>query len=678
MSIQPVSSLRLLALLASVGLLASFAGGCSSSSKPAAEKASSRSSEEPDGDSTKGGESTKAEEKGGGPDAPFVLGNAVEPFDAPSMEELDKLEWEDGPVISAMDQLRADQAKLAAPQVSAAEALKLQNDFPESTENNDKILDALSRVAPPDGQGVNFDRAMVRHVGGDLNSTNPLFSSSVTDSELSNLVGLGLVNFNRRFDYFADEDVVASWQRSKDNMVERITLRDDLTWSDGKPVTAHDVEFSFKVIMTDHDLLVIPAIRTGPDQLRYVKAYDDHTVVFWHKEPFATRTGNLVWPIIPKHVYEKSLVEDPSMKRSETHRALEDKPVVAGPYELTRRVRSQEFVVTRREGWYMHDGKQVREKPYFKEVRVKVIEDLNTAILALKAGDIEEMFLRPEHWEGLAAGEDFYAKNTKVMAKEWSEFHFLWNIKSPYFNDKRVRWAMSYAFDYDELLKTICRGLYEPGRGTFNPDSWMFPKDGPKPLKQDLDKAEDLLEEAGWTDSDGDGVRDKMINGKLTPFEFQLMTYQTDTGIQAATLMKECLDQIGVIANVKPTEFVVMQEKELKHEFDATMGGWGTGVDPDLQVNIYGTGDERNYGVYSNPEVDKLFAAGRRELDRDKRAEIYGKIHMLLWEDQPVTWLFYRNAFYAFNKSLRGYNFSPRGPYSFAPGFVSIYGAEQP
>jgi peptide/nickel transport system substrate-binding protein len=602
----------------------------------------------------------------------------VEAFDAPTMVELDKLEWLDGPVIDPMEQLRAEQAELGPPQVTAVDALTLKNDFPKSRENNDKILDALSRLAPPDGAGVDFDRDIVRHVSGDLNSTNPLFTSSVTDAELSNLIGLGLVSYNRRFDYFADKNVVASWQRSKDNMVERITLRDDLTWSDGKPVTAHDVEFSFKVIMTDHDLLVIPAIRTGPDQLKYVKAYDDHTVVFWHKEPLATRTMNLVWPIIPKHIYEKSLAEDPSMKRSEVHRALEDKPVVGGPYELTRRVRNQEFVVKRREGWSMHDGKQVREKPYFDEIRVKIIEDLNTAILALKAGDIEEMFLRPEHWEGAASDDDFYAKNTKVMAKEWAEFHFTWNVKSVYFGDKRVRWAMGYAFDHNELLTTICRNLYEPGRGTFNPDGWMFPKDGPQPLKQDLDKAEDLLEEAGWTDSDGDGIRDKEINGRIVPFEFQLMTYQTETGIQAATLMKECLDQIGIVANVKPTEFVVMQDKTLKHEFDATMGGWSTGVDPDLQVNIYGTGGERNYGQYSNPKVDELFAAGRRELDRDKRAEIYGKIHMVLWDDQPVTWLFYRNAFYAYNKSLRGYNFSPRGPYSFGPGFGSIYGASQP
>ena len=77
------------------------------------------------------------------------------------------------------------------------------------------------------------------------------------------------------------------------------------------------------------------------------------------------------------------------------------------------------------------------------------------------------------------------------------------------------------------------------------------------------------------------------------------------------------------------------------------MGGWGAGTDPDTRVeHLYGTGEGRNYGSYSNTQVDELFEKGRREFDREKRAAIYGQIHNIMWEDQPYTWLFYRNAFY--------------------------------
>ena len=127
---------------------------------------------------------------------------------------------------------------------------------------------------------------------------------------------------------------------------------------------------------------------------------------------------------------------------------------------LCSRVRNQEFVVRRRDSYYMHNGKQVRPKPYFKEVRVKVIEDLNTALLALKAGEIEELMLRAEQWANQTSGDDFYKHNTKVTAPEWTEFHFIWNMRTPYFSDKRVRAGdvvrvrLRRIFEQD--LRTVC------------------------------------------------------------------------------------------------------------------------------------------------------------------------------------------------------------------------------
>lgn len=612
------------------------------------------------------------------PGSPFELGNALEKFDPPSLEELDQLKWKDGLVADGMALLREEKSSEPPASVTVAEALQLRNDSPE---NNLKILAALGVLAAEDGKDVNFESKMVRHASGDLNSTNPLFTSSVTDSEFGDLTGVMLINFDRQLKYFAPKDLVLSWQTSEDSLVDRFVLRNDMTWSDGKPLTAYDIEFTFKLIMSDHPLLVIPAVRgSGTDQIKAIKAYDAHTLVVFHKEALATNVPNMNFPILPKHIYEKSVSEDPSLKRNAYHTEQEANPVTAGPYEYVSRKRGEEFVVRRRESYFMHNGKQVRDKPYFAEVRVKTIEDMNTALLALKSGDIMQMELRAEQWALQTTGDDFYAKNTKVTAPEWSEFHIEWNQRtadgkspSPFFGDSRVRWAMTYAFDYDELINTITRGLYSQGQGTFHPTAWMFPKNPPELVKQNLDKAEDLLDEAGWIDSDGDGIRDKEINGRIVPFEFQLMTSQTETGIQTATLMKECLERIGVVANVKPTEFVVMQDKLLKHEFDACLGGWSAGTDPSMQSNIYGTNAQRNYGQYSNPKVDKLFEQGVRETDPVKRAEIYGKIHLQLWEDQPVTWLFYRNAFFGFSKTLRGYNFGALGPFKYSPGFGSLY-----
>jgi peptide/nickel transport system substrate-binding protein len=611
-------------------------------------------------------------------DKPFQLGNQIEKFDPPSLADLDKTaQWVSRPVLSGTDELRKAQEAAGPAPMSVKDALALRNNFPASSDANEKILKTLGRLAPADGAGVNYDETFIRHAQGDLKSSNPVFISSQSEFEYHSLTGLNggnLISYDRDIKYFASKDSIVSWQTSKDGKIDKIVLRDDLTWSDGKPLTAHDYEFLFQVVMSD-DVPVL-AIRQNLIQAKHVKAYDDHTLVIFFKEPFACNTDTLAnFPCLPKHIYEKSIADDPLMAKSAYHTNLEDHPVVSGPYELVKRVRNQEFVLRRRENYYMHNGKQVRPKPYFKEFRFRVIEDLNTAIVALKGGEIEEMMLRPEQWVGQTDGDDFYARNTKVTSLEWTEFHFVWNMKSPFFEDKRVRQAMSWAIDYKEMLGTICQGLYQPSRGPFHPTEWWFPKNGPEPYHQDLKKAQALLDEAGWIDSDGDGIRDKEINGRRVTFEFTLLTYQTENAIQVSTLLKSCLDQIGIVCNVKPTEFTVLVDSQQNHKFQAAMGGWGAGTDPDTSANLYVTGEGRNYAGYSNKQVDELFEKGRRELDQKKRAEIYGQIHKIMWEDQPYTWLFYRNAFYAFNKKLRGYNFCPTGPYNFDPGTNSIFKA---
>jgi peptide/nickel transport system substrate-binding protein len=185
--------------------------------------------------------------------------------------------------------------------------------------------------------------------------------------------------------------------------------------------------------------------------------------------------------------------------------------------------------------------------------------------------------------------------------------------------------------------------------------------------------AEALLDEAGWVDRDNDGIRDKEIDGTLVPFEFSMLVNQQPHRIKIATLLKENLDQIGIRMNVRPLEATVLQQLTQEKKFQAYFGGWGSGTDPDTSENIWATGAGRNFVGYSNPEVDRLFVEGRREFDKAKRAEKYGRIQQLLSEDQPYTWLYWRNSFYGFSRELRGYVFSPRGPYHYSPGFGSIW-----
>lgn len=597
----------------------------------------------------------------------FVFADLVEPFTPPPLAELEaRVTWEAQPVHDALARLRERQAR-EAPSIPAAEAVGLRNDSPE---NNAAILGALGRLPEDDG-AVDWDATIVRHIPMDVKSINPILMSSTTEFDVAGLTGFGLFTFDGDLNLFAVSDTVVSWHSSTDGLYEKVVMRDDLVWSDGKPITAHDVVFSFKVIMSSK--VPVPAQRSGTEKLKWIEAYDDHTLVFFHKEPLATNPWNLSFSVIPKHIYGESILADPTLQNSEHHVKYERSPVTGGPYEVRQRTVGREIVLQRREGWSAPAGRPVREPPYFKEVRYRVIIDSSVALLALKAGDIEEKILNPEEWQTKTSGPDFYRNNTKAFGLEWVYFYFGWNNQSEFFSDRRVRQAMSYAFDHEEMHKLLLYGLYEPANGIFHPTSRWSPRDPPPPYRQDLDRAEALLAEAGWVDTDGDGIRDKEIDGRKRRFEFSIIVVNAAERVAICNLLRQNLAELGIICHVRPLEFTVLQEKTLKRQFHAHFGGWGTGTYPDTTENIFKTGSPRNYGGYSNPEVDALYEEALRSLDDTQREEIFRRIHLLLYEDQPYTWLFFRNSFYAFNKKLRGYNFSPRGPYNYSPGFGSLW-----
>lgn len=592
-----------------------------------------------------------------------------ETFEPPTLEELKASKtWVDKPVVDPFDRVREYKATL--PDATAG-ALSLKND---SADANTQLISAYGRLPESDDE-VDYDAELTLMVPNDAKSVNPILISSKVAMEVTGLTGFGIFGFDRVFNPFALADVTVSWQASEDQSVDLVVLRDDLTWSDGTPITAYDVEFSFDTIMDPE--VPVPAVRAGTDEIADVVAYDDHTVAYFHKQPLATNVWNVNFPVIPKHIYEKTVAEDKTMATSDRHVELERKPLSGNAYEIASRKRGQEIVLQRRESYYMHEGKQVRRKPYFKTIRFKIIADPNTALLALKSGEIDYMLLTPPQWENQTSDDAFYKTNTKLYGQEWGFSYIGWNIQTPFFNDVKTRRAMSYAINWDAVINDICYGLYKQGQGIYAADAWMAPDPMPQPYVQDLDRAEELLAEAGWEDHDDDGFLDKEVNGKTVKFDFSLLYASgSKIGERIAVLVKENLDQIGIVCNVKPTEFTVLQQRNREHDFDATLAAWGTGADPDTSTNLWTTpaiDAGRNYVCFSDPTVDKLFELGKREADREKRGRIYATIHKTLWNAQPYTWLYYRSTFVGMSKELRGITFAPREPFGFSGGLEGLW-----
>ena len=613
-------------------------------------------------------------------DSKFVLGDLALKrqkklgFRAPkTLADLDKLVAEKGGwtenTLRDGDLLVYDYVNRKPAAVKVTEARKMENDYPKSKDANEIILTTLCRL-PASGAPtaehncpeVNYDAECTRHLRADAKTFNPLLYSTMSESEVLSMVGLSLFSFTYdTFEPYASTDVNRSWHSSADHLVDKLVIRDDITWSDGKPLTAYDVEFSFRAIMSSK--IPVVAVRSGTELLVDVRAYDAHTVVFFHEKAMPINVFNMLFPIIPKHIYEKSILEDQSLVRSDIHKKQEDNPVVAGAYTIEKHVRDFEIVLKRREGYYMHGGKQVRAKPMFRQVRFRISPESASALMRMNRGDIEIMQLSPEQWMTQTKKKEFTEKNTKVTATEWSYQAFWWNMNLPMFQDKKVREALYYAMDYDTLLNINRYGLDRPCLGVASEDSPWFPKNAgiPRP-KQDQKRARKLLEEAGWVDMDGDGIREKIIDGKMVKFSFTLLVANMPEVIPISLLLEQSLREVGIQCRTAPLEWTVMIDNMQKKKFQATLCGWGAGADPYTLRNVWGTGEARNNIGYSNPEVDRLFDEGELEFDREKRLAIYQKIHELIFNDYPCLWLYSRNAYYGFNKDIRGLGFYPRGP----------------
>jgi peptide/nickel transport system substrate-binding protein len=194
-----------------------------------------------------------------------------------------------------------------------------------------------------------------------------------------------------------------------------------------------------------------------------------------------------------------------------------------------------------------------------------------------------------------------------------------------------------------------------------------------KLLDYDLEKSKALLEEAGWETDPDEGWRQKTIDGNKVRFEFTLLIPQeSSTSPKIAAIFQEDLKKIGVQLKTRTIEWATFLEKVRKHEFQAEIAAWGTGTDPDTGWNLWRTEEYetgRNYGGYSNPRVDELFAKGRHTFDFEARRKIYQEISKLTYEDQPYTWVHNRPILAVFNKRIRGVQFSPRGIYNFEPSY---------
>lgn len=249
--------------------------------------------------------------------------------------------------------------------------------------------------------------------------------------------------------------------------------------------------------------------------------------------------------------------------------------------------------------------------------------------------------------------------SSKAVRYSGQEYQFIgWNLQKPLFT-KTVRRALAHAINKKEIIATLLEGLAEPAKGPLLPFSWAF-DENLEDIPYNPEKASQLLREAGWRDSDGDGILDK--NGQV--FEFSLKTnagsqLRKDTAVMAQAYLKK----LGIKANVEAVEWNLLLDQVFGQDFDALILGWVADftVNPTDVWHSSAIEDGYNFISYNNPKVDSLLEKGR-SIYRQKFAKpVWHEFQKVILEDSPYFFLFIPDKLVGYNRRIRDARIDIRG-----------------
>ncbi len=492
-----------------------------------------------------------------------------------------------------------------------------------------------------DPVGPDYGDAIVVGSIGDASNLIPMLASDATSHEIAGYIYPGLVKYDKDLNLVGE--LAKGWEISEDGLTITFHLRKGVRWEDGEEFTSADVLYGFETI-TDPKT---PTAYAGDFlEVKKAEAPDRYTFRVTYKEPFApalSSWSNVV--VLPSHLLKgKEITKSPLARH----------PVGIGPFRLKEWKSQERIVLEANPGYY--DG-----RPYLDRYVMRIIPDPATMFLELKSGGLDWMGLSPIQYSRQTDTRFFKENFKKYKYLSFSYTYLGYNLRSPLFKDKRVRQAISYAIDKEEIIRGVLLGYGVAATGPYKPDAWYY-NPHVRRYPYDPERARELLEEAGWVDRDGDGWLDK--DGRR--FSFTIITNQGNSlRANTAQIIQYRLKQVGIEVKIRPIEWTAFINDFIdKRRFEAVILGWTLGQDPDL-FDIWHsskTGEKQlNFIGYSNPEVDRLLVEGRHTFAREKRKRIYGRIQEILAEEQPYTFLYVPMALPVIHRRFRGIEPAPAG-----------------
>ena len=485
---------------------------------------------------------------------------------------------------------------------------------------------------------------------GEASTLIPLLASDAASHSIAGYIYNGLVKYDKDLNLVGD--LAESWEVSPDGLVITFPLRKGVMWQDGHEFTSHDVLYTYRVTI---DPKTPTAYAEDFKQVKKVETPDSYTVRVTYDHPFAPALASWGSSILPAH-----LLEGKDITKTELAR----KPVGTGPYRL------KEWVAGQKVSLEVYDN-YFEGKPYLARVVDRLIPDTATMYLELKAGGIDMMNLTPVQYQRQTVGKKFLSQFNKYRYPASSYVYMGYNLRNPLFSDVRVRRAMTHAINKQEIIHGVLLGMGQIAKGPYKPGTWAWNPDIRDPA-YDPAAARKLLAEAGWRDSDGDGLLDK--GGK--PFQFTVLTNQGNAErLKTAQIIQQRLRAVGIDMKIRVIEWASFITHFIdKRNFEAVILGWTLGQDPDI-FDVWHSSKtgkkELNFIGYQNAEVDRLIIEGRGTFDQEKRKRCYWRIQEILAEEQPYTFLYVPDALPVVSARIRGIEPAPLGiSYNFIKWYV--------
>lgn len=488
---------------------------------------------------------------------------------------------------------------------------------------------------------------IINATGADAGNLNPITSADAMVSTYWShaMDSLAEPDYNDPDDF--RPMLAESWQLSDDKLTWRIKLRKGILWHDftdpvtgkewlNKEVTAHDFKFYLDVIK-DEKVDAVP-LRGYFAPLKEIRVINDYEFeVVWSKPYFLSKDITLGLMPLPRHLYNADGKFDGTKFNEDSKR---NKMIIGcGPYQFVKWEIGKRTVFKRFEKYY---GKRLGIMPPIRQLSYDIYKHPGPRLQALEAKSIDTLSLTPEQWRNntttAAFGKDGHLKKLYYPARAYNYIGL--NLTNPLFADKRVRQALSHLVDRDRILRDVYYGLARAVSGPFFPDSPACDK-SIKPREFSVEKAKKLLAEAGWRDTDGDGILDK--DGK--PFRFTILNPNVNTTYQKILpVLKEDMAKAGVQMDALSLEWSVVLQRLEKRHFDACMIAWTSSMRPDpyqlWHSETAGKPATSNFITFRNKKADALIDGIRVEFDDVKRQKLYHQFHALIHDETPYLFLF--------------------------------------